>query len=212
MKNLILLLLLANVVYFGWQKWVVQPTVNDGVHVRTSGDLQPRVEPSKPEVVAAPALPQCYEITGFADEASADEFVGKAEAAGLEARSEATIENVLVGHWVQVLNLPNRTVGRQAVADLQAGGVEETFLANNEDGSYSVSLGLFSELERARTVEAQASAAGQTATIVQRTREEPGYKVVLVAEGDATNTALLTDSDSAVSVACAESEVNAEAE
>ena len=182
MRNLLLLLALANVVYFAWSAWVATPTVNQGVSVRTEADLLPRYTEAPLDDDAPPPV-VCREVYGFSEAAPAAALQASAVEAALAAEVVEYTEAVFVGHWVQVVGLADRAAGNRAVAALRDGGVAETFMAPQDDGSFAISLGLFSELERARSVEAQAQAAGVTPTLSERTRDEVRYKLVL-AEAD----------------------------
>ena len=182
MRNLIFLLLLANIVYFLWNTWVVEPEVNTGIIVHEESELTPKVALAPPEAVAdaaddvenpaseAPTV-VCLSLGPYADIDAAGEAVDALLENEIDGRVRAANGRVFVGHWTQVQDVANRADANRKVAQLQAGGLEEAYIAGNADDGWTISLGLFSERPRAELVRDQAIAAGVEAIVVDRTRE-----------------------------------------
>ncbi len=209
MRNLLLLLILLNVLLFGWYNWVEQPKIDDGVVVRQLSELQPRAELAGPiEVPVA----QCFVIGGFAAENETEALIAALTSAGAQARVEPETRSVLVGHWVQVVDFEALAAARATQTQLREGGVEEAVIAGNDQEGYVISLGLFSELGRARAVEAQAIAAGVTPVILERNRDEPGFRIWLSTMDAPTIEPLLADLDAVEPTECAADGIDDEPE
>ncbi len=210
MRNLVFFLILINVLVFGWFNWVEQPTVDRGVNVRTVSELTPRAELAAPPEAAAIPETSCFIIGGYETEEAASDLVRALTEAGADVRTEAEIRTVFVGHWVQVTNLETRAEANAAAATLTAGGLDEAYIAGNEDEGYVISLGLFSELDRAQSVEAQAIAAGINPGIFARNREEPGFRIWFSTLDAPAIQPLIADLEAAEPVDCAAQESDVE--
>lgn len=194
MKNLLLLLLLANVLYFLWG-WFRGEEPETGVAVVDEADLGPPLSISntpvteaatsvgavlgsgKPSDLAAVVGRSCVTIGPFKSNPDADgaaaEYIGE----GMRATVRSTQGQVFVGHWVQIRNIPDRATGDAMLEKLKAGGLGEAYLAPGDNGGFKISLGLFGEMSGAERTELQAKSLDLPADITPRTTERTVFFV-----------------------------------
>ena len=188
MKNLILLLVLANVLYFMWGLYV-EKDPEPGVAVIEASDLGPPLPAAPPQSaesvssagavlgasesvdLAAVVGRSCVTIGPFRTEEDADEAVSRYRAEGMRANLRKTSGEIFVGHWVQIRSIATRDAGNATLEQLKSGGLTDAYIVPNDDGTFNVSLGLFGDVERAEKVELDARALGLAADITPRTRE-----------------------------------------
>ena len=72
---------------------------------------------------------------------------------------------------MQIRNIPNLKIGAAMVQKLQSGGITDTYLMDDENGQFKISLGLFGDMSRAEKIELQAKSLGLPADITPRTRD-----------------------------------------
>ena len=224
MRNLVLLLALANVVFFAWNQWVAEPPSDGATRFRAS-DLGPRLElapepsvgagvdeegsmagqPIVPPADAAPdtdftaddrAVPApdrqspetaatadaraadvCISVGPFGSAETGEEVLARVRDLGGEAGLRSATEEVFLGHWVQIRNIPSREEANRQVSVLQEAGFEDAYPMPEDDGERTISLGLFSDEERAERLREQAAELGLDAEVVPQTREAATYWV-----------------------------------
>lgn len=185
MKNILLALLLANLLYFMWGSFVESPE-ESGVAVVAQSELGPGLEitrPSLPESAAEAALGavresglaaavgrSCLTVGPFRSTTDADGALADLEGTGLRASLRTTEAQVFVGHWVAVRNIESRDKGNAMLEELKEGGLGDAYLVETEDEGLKISLGLFGEVERAERVELQAKSLGFDVNVVERTK------------------------------------------
>lgn len=189
MKNLLLLLLLANILYFMWSRYVEQPT-ETGVVVVNESDLGPPLpETALPEAATSVGAVlgsgrrsdleflgrSCVSI-GPLEADAADEALADYRAEGMRAEIRASQGVVSVRYRVQVRNIPDRATGEAMVEKLKAAGVDAYMEAPNDDARL-ISLGLFSEKSGAERIELQARSLDLPVEVTQRVFETGGYFV-----------------------------------
>ncbi len=188
MKNLLLLLLLANILYFLWGLFVDKP-VETGVSVVNESDLGPPLDISKkkiaeaaisvgavlgrgqPSDLAAVVGRSCVTLGPFKTATEASGALGDYEDQGMRAAVRSTQGQIFVGHWVQIRNIENREAGNAILNKLKEGGLGDAYLVPTEDEGLKISLGLFGEMSRAERVELQAKSLDLPADITPRMRE-----------------------------------------
>ena len=188
MRNILLALLLANILYFMWGKFVEAPEEN-GVALVDEDDLGPSLEIAEPVLpegddaadaadaalgkeseLAAAVGRSCLTVGPFRATTDADGALAELESDGLRASLRTTEAPVFVGHWVTVPDVPNRSTGNQMLEQLKEGGLGDAYMVETEDEGLKISLGLFGEVERAERVELQAKSLGFDVGVTQRTR------------------------------------------
>ena len=194
MKNLLLLLLLANILYFVWGIFA-GPDIEPGVVVVDEADLGPPLMVSASHSAAAAA--SVGAVLGSGEPSALEALVGRscvtlgpfragvdAEAAqsqyageGMRTTLRSTMGQIFVGHWVQISDIPDRNTGNQMIEKLHSGGLADAYLVRADEGGYFISLGLFGALDGAERVELQAKSLDLPAEITARTQEGSVYFV-----------------------------------
>lgn len=195
MRNLILLLLLINVLFFAWQYFGAPADVNpyalrDGARERelplfkvplTLGGrsrLQPDGTPTPGPPSDRIVGPGCFQVGPFSDAAATGLVRDRLARAGFSV-TEATREGQeWLGHWVRLENLPDQAAAEAAISKLTAGGVPDSVLVS-QSPPFAVSLGVFRVRIRADAVATAAQALGFAPTITDRFRSGPQYWVEL---------------------------------
>jgi hypothetical protein len=194
MKNLLLLLILANILYLMWGMFATQDP-QPGVAIVEESDLGPPLDvttgqvntsvasvgavlgsgdPSDLEAVVGRS---CVTIGPFKVSGDADTAVLEYTNEGMKAAVRSALGQIFVGHWVQIRQVPDEATASQMLDKLKAGGLSDAYLVRTEDEGLKISLGLFGDVERAERVELQARSMDLPADIAPRTREGTIYFV-----------------------------------
>ena len=177
MKNLLLLLLLANILYFMWGRFATEEP-QPGVAVVVERDLGPPIEVAAggdleaitsvgavlgsgdPSDLAAVVGRACVTIGPFSVRSDADTAVLEYAAEGMQTAVRSTQTEVFIGQSVQVTSVESRAAGRAMVRELESRGLDGPFIVGNDEIGYAIALGIFSDAANAERVELQARAAG----------------------------------------------------
>ena len=188
MRNLLLLLLLANILYFLWGTFV-KKTDEAGIAVVNEADLGPPLEvaPSldvevaasvgavlgsgEPSDLAAVVGRSCVTIGPFRDNSDADTALTEYAGEGMRTALRSTHGQIFVGHWVQIRNIADNLTANEMLQTLHSGGLSDAYLVSSKDEGLYISLGLFGDVERAEKVELQAKSLELQAEILPKTRE-----------------------------------------
>ena len=194
MRNLLLLLLLANILYFVWGMFA-DDTDESGIVVVEEADLGPPLNVStshdadvaasvgavlgsgEPSDLEALIGRSCVTIGPFRASADADEAMSQFAAEGMRTALRPTIGQVFVGHWVQIRDIADRPTAANMLNKLHGGGLPDAYLESGNDNDMYISLGLFGDMVRAEKVELQAKSLGLPAAITPQTRERQIYFV-----------------------------------
>ena len=204
MKNLLLLLVLANILYFIWEMVIEEPP-EAGVAVVDISKLGPPLQLSKgsetqpqpgleaipeaaPSVGAMLDAPEqtdlaavvgrsCVSIGPFTSGPEAQRVFQDYRNEDMRASVRSTKGEIFVGHWVQIRDVPDRQTGNNMIDRLVAGGITDAYLVPTDDEGLKISLGLFGEMSRAERMELQAEAMNMQAEITPRMREDTVYYV-----------------------------------
>ncbi len=188
MKNLLLILVLANVLYWMWGLLSDDET-EPGVAIVEESDLGPPLnvtadlnangvasvgavlgsgEPSALEAVVGRS---CVTIGPFSNESDADSAVLEYSNRGMRTALRRNQGTVFVGHWVQIRDVADDAVAKKMLDALAAGGLSDAYLVRTEDEGLKISLGLFGDMDRAEKIELQAKSLDLAAEITPRTRD-----------------------------------------
>jgi hypothetical protein len=194
MRNLLLILLLANILYFVWGM-VAGDRTEPGVAVVREAELGPPMDviaspgdemtasvgavlgSGEPSALAAVVGRSCASVGPFKLSSDADEAQMQYAGEGMRAGVRATTGQIFVGHWVIIRGIENSMTARDMLDTLHGGGLPEAYPVPQDDGTTSISLGLFGELEGAEKMELQAKSLGLPAEIVARTRDDEVFFV-----------------------------------
>ena len=192
MKNLLLLLLLANILYFLWSRFAEDPP-RPGVAIVDESDLGPPLEATadrsaeavasvgavlgsgEPSDLQAVVGRSCVTVGPFRAGADAETAQARFSGAGMRSELRAAVGQIFVGHWVQIRNIESRASGNQMLGKLREGGLGDAYLVETEDEGIKISLGLFGEINGAEKIELQARGLGFDAEIIPRTTEGTVY-------------------------------------
>ena len=196
MRNILLALLLANILYFMYERFVEDPP-ELGIAVVDESALGPELRLSEtstppdadgdmdvtdvaePIELAAMVGRSCVTVGPFKAASDAEAALSEFIAGDFSAVIRSTDGQVFVGHWVQIRNIADRSSGNQMIETLSEGGLGDAYLVETEDEGLKISLGLFGEMARAERVELEAKSLGLPADIVPRMRDATVFFVDL---------------------------------
>lgn len=188
MKNLLLILVLANILYFVWGMYMDDAS-EPGVAVVSEAELGPPLDVTtnrdadaaasvgavlgsgEPSDLAAVVGRSCVTIGPFKSSDDADAAVMQYAGEGMRSSLRSMQGQIFVGHWVMIRGVVDRASGNETLTKLREGGLSDAYLVSSDEDGLSISLGLFGELEGAEKVELQAKSLDLPAEIVPRTRE-----------------------------------------
>jgi len=194
MKNLLLLLLLANVLYFLWGLYH-EDGHKPGTAIIEEADLGPPLQVtsgrSRDEMaggggVTLPGVRSrlqavtgrsCVTIGPFKVREDADSAALAYSDDGMQSNVRSRQGKTFVGHWVQIRNVADEPTARKMLKKLNEGGMTDAYLVRTDDEGLKISLGLFGEIERAERTELQARSLELPADIAPRTADRTVYFV-----------------------------------
>lgn len=131
----------------------------------------PRARTSEP-----PAIPvRCVSIGPFHDLPETTQASATLRGAGYEPRTRVAEGDVWAGLWVYLEDLPSREEAQRAMTLLKRRGISDAYIMASADQTNDISLGVFSEPERAQRRAEDIRALGFTPTITDRTRRGTVY-------------------------------------
>ena len=188
MRNLLMLLVLANVLYWMWERFFDEPA-GTGIVVVDASDIGPPLKLTRSAVAEAPAsagpVPgtgkssglaaavsqSCMSLGPFNTDADANAALTEYLLEGLRASMRTTEDQVFVGHWVQIRNIPDWEEGNEILLKLRDVGRADAYLVPTEDQGLKISLGVFSERSRAERIRSQVRSMDLVADISPRMRD-----------------------------------------
>lgn len=194
MKNLLLILLLANILYFLWASSRDEDP-EPGVTILREADLGPplsvttlqdsdsiasvgmAIDSGEPSALLAIQGPACVSIGPFLEGADADSAVLEYANDGMRTARRSRREDTFVGHWVQIRDIATDAEATVALRQLSDGGLSDAYKVVTEDEGIKISLGLFGDIERAERVELQARSLELAAEISPRLAERSVFYV-----------------------------------
>lgn len=188
MRNLLLLLLLANILYFVWGMFSGDDT-EPGIAVVDESELGPPLDATanrdadiaasvgavlgSGEASDLEALVgrSCVTIGPFRSSEDADRAAMEYAGDGMRTALRSGQGQVFIGHSVSVQNVPTREEGRGMLTKLHDGGLGDAFIVGNEEEGYAISLGIFGNESNAEKVELQARSIGFEVEVSPMTRD-----------------------------------------
>jgi len=195
MRNLLMILVLANVLYFMWAKFSPEP-VEPGVILIDESKLAPPLDVTEvssnsdrtegegdtsvgavlgsgttSNLVAVVGKRSCITVGPFRSSTDAADIRSNLSAQDLVASVRATQANLFVAHWVLISDIDDKAAGDQMVAKLHDGGMGDAYLTHDEEEGFRISLGLFGEIDGAEKTELQAKSLGLAAEVKPRFTE-----------------------------------------
>ena len=196
MRNLLLLLLLANVLYFVWGMFAGDST-EPGVAIVEESELGPPMEVTvatgaetiasvgeilgsgEPSDLAAVVGRSCVTIGPIRLGKDADELTTHYADEGMRASLRSGRGQIFVGHWAVIRNIADRMASDKIVNKLREGGLPDAFAMETEEDGWYVSLVIDSDLEDAEKIELQAESLGFPADVIPFTKEDDVFFVDL---------------------------------
>ena len=194
MKNILLILLLANILYFMWGVFT-EEELQPGVAVVEESDLGPPLDVTtsqdsdtvasvgavlgsgEPSALEAVVGRSCVTIGPFKENEDADSAASKYANEGMKSAIRPTRGQVFVGHWVWIRNIADEATGKEVLTQLNAGGLHDAYLDRTAPEDLKISLGLFSDADGAEKIELQARSLDLPAEIIPSTKERDVFFV-----------------------------------
>ncbi len=178
MKLAFFLLLFANFAWYGWTHWIA-PAREPGTAaaaVATDNLQLAREATPGPAVDAAVRAPDnCLSLGPFTDLTDAARTATLLREGELEPRQRATDGVVWKGFWVTFGGVQDRTAANAVIERLRRAGVADAYAMPGDGSDVTISLGLFSERQRALRRLDDAKAIGLEPRIVDRERTGTVY-------------------------------------
>jgi hypothetical protein len=179
LRVLFLLLLLANLLFLAWTRWVVPPppvTADVAASARTLQPIRLRQEllaatdaavtPVADDLLAA----ACVSVGPFGDPAHAEAARLQLERLGFSSRRRVAQDEVRVGYWVHVPNLATPADATNALGTLQAAGLGDAYIVDGDEAGTTLSIGVYADWGKAAEVAQAVQAAGFTPETSDRLR------------------------------------------
>lgn len=134
----------------------------------------------------------CTSVGPFADLAAATQAQAALRGAGFEPQQRIEQGELWFGYWVSVKNIETREAADAAIQTLESNGITDMYLMPGGDAGYTLSLGVFTEYERAQRRAQQVRAVGLEPQIEDRKRAGSFYwlDVELPEPGQVIDTAI----------------------
>jgi len=178
MRLLFSLLLLANIAWYAWTHWVAQPG-DKAVATPSTGPqlvLAREAPPARPTPsVAARASSNCLSLGPFSDLTDAARASTLLRENKLEPRQRAGEGVVWKGYWVSLGGLADRAAANGVIERLRRFGIGDAYAMPDDGNKITISLGLFSEQQRALRRMDDVKALGLEPRIVDRERRGTVY-------------------------------------
>lgn len=178
MRAILVLLLLANIGFFAWSQWVARPTSAQAGRAESA----PRIvladeapEAQSPRTLQLEPGVSCLSLGPFLDLSEAARASTSLRASGLEPRQRATVGAVWTGWWVALEGLGSQQEAEPIVERLRQFGVGDAYIVPDEGDGIIVSLGLFTEQQRALRRADDVRALGYEPALSERQRDGTVY-------------------------------------
>jgi hypothetical protein len=181
LRALFLLLLLANLLFLAWTRWVVPPSApaaqtaavaSQALHPIRLKSESATAAKAEPAVAAAPNLlaASCVSVGPFIDPAHADAATAQLERLGFASRRRVAQDEVRVGYWVRVPGLATPADATNALGTLQAAGLGEAYVIDGEESGTTLSIGVYADAAKAAAVSKTVQDVGFTPETSDRLR------------------------------------------
>lgn len=137
--------------------------------------VPPRVEPLESQGTVQPPVARqdeltCSSVGPFADLGQASQAQATLRSQGFEPRQRVEQGELWTGYWVSVRDLTTRDAAEAALKTLNGNGITDVYLMPGSDPPNVLSLGVFSDYQRAQRRAEEVRALGLTAQISDRKR------------------------------------------
>lgn len=125
------------------------------------------------------ATNMCMRVGAFSSMADANDFVEKLSEGGVKSTVKNVLVSTTVGFWLHLPPLPSSKELRRRLAELQRQGIDSYAIPDGELAN-GVSLGMFSEQQRAESLQKSISQLGYRPKIAEVPREKRELWVFLL--------------------------------
>jgi hypothetical protein len=143
--------------------------------------VPPRVEPLEPQAPAQPPTSapaaaaredalSCTSVGPFADLGQASQAQATLRTMGFQPRQRVEQGELWTGYWVSVRDFPSRDAAEAALTKLNNNGITDVYLMPGTDPANVLSLGVFSDYQRAQRRAEEVRSIGITPQISDRKR------------------------------------------
>jgi len=137
--------------------------------------VPPQVEPLESNGTVQPPVARqdeltCSSVGPFADLGQASQAQATLRSQGFEPRQRVEQGELWTGYWVSVRDLTTRDAAEAALKTLNSNGITDVYLMPGSDPPNVLSLGVFSDYQRAQRRAEEVRALGLTAQISDRKR------------------------------------------
>jgi len=176
-RTAFLALVLLNLAYFAWARWVDSPlrvVAGQTAHLPQLRLADEVPAGGKPDAAAQPKTPQadtqaCFSVGPFADVDNSAKAAALLRAKGFDPHQRAEAAEGSPGFWVFIGNLKSDAEADRALVTLEHGGIKDALvMPATADTPKRLSLGLFSERTRADRRAQGIRALGLNAEVAER--------------------------------------------
>ena len=198
MRYLLILLLVLNVLMFGWvmthpvseQKRSLPPMPKDVAklqllserqavsHLESSGDVESAPEPESDENTAPvekPGVRYCYTLGPLLSEKAIRKLESSVSDLGYEVQTRALEQQEISGYWVFLPPYDSRAKALEVAAELARKGIKDYYVVTDKENRNAISLGLFSDQGRANRRMAHIRTLGYQPRKLARYRDKTYY-------------------------------------
>ncbi|MBK6596519.1 MAG: SPOR domain-containing protein [Proteobacteria bacterium] len=168
LRFIFIALVIANLVFFAWANWLrAAPEDAAGSPAPKARRLQLANEAP---VVSAAAARRCVTVGPFATPASVERAKQVLADGGYTPAQRQAPGQIIDGYWVYLESPENRAAERRLLARLERGGIRDASPVTDAEFGRRISLGVFSDSQRATAQAQRVSTQGVEAQIVPRER------------------------------------------
>jgi hypothetical protein len=188
MRVFFALLLLANVAWFAWTHWVDRPAKDAApATVEAPHLVLAREAPATEAAARPPILPteNCLSLGPFSDLTDAARASTLLRENGLRPRQRAGEGVVWKGYWVSLEQVPDRPSAVGIIERLRRFGIGDAYSMPDQGRRITISLGLFTERQRALQRMDEVKALGFEPLMAERERSGTVYWIDVDVESPA---------------------------
>jgi hypothetical protein len=180
MRILVAVLVLANFAWFAWSRWIAPGEPAPPPLAKPEGQalmLAREAPPTTPAPALAGSRPNndCLSLGPFTDLTDAARASTVLRENELEPRQRTGEGVVWKGYWVALEGLPDRAAANGVIERLRRFGIGDAYAIPGDGNRISVSLGLFSERQRALRRLDDVKALGLEPRVTERERRGTVY-------------------------------------
>jgi hypothetical protein len=194
MKNILLALLLANILYFMWGMFSGSDD-EVGVALVDESDLGPPLAvaqvPEDDVIESVGAVlgsgeasdlnavvgRSCVTLGPFTDQLAADDAETRYAGEGMRVSQRTSTGQIFIGYWVHILDVTSKEESDRMLTILRDGGLPDAYPIDNEEEGRKIMLGFFGNLDGAEATELQAESLGIATEVTPHLRDGTVYLV-----------------------------------